>query len=363
MESTVDEVGRVALVERIHCHYAKGGTVTVARNPAQRSRGLAEVSEAEAFGLDLEWLDAPAAAQRCGVAGLFGATYTPHCAAIHPARLVRGLARVVRGRGVPIFERTPAKAIRPRTIHGSAPAGRATVQTAHGRVRAEIVVRATEAYTATLPGLRRSVVPLYSLMIATEPLPQSFWDDVGLARRETFSDFRHLLVYGQRTADDRLAFGGRGAPYHWGSVVRAEFDRVPRVHTLLHATLRELFPAIGEARITHAWGGPLAAPRDWSASVGIDRRRGLAWAGGYVGDGVGASNLAGRTLADLIRATDSDLTALPWVGQHSPNWEAEPFRWLGINAATHVMASADRAEERTGRIARRAALINRLLGH
>ncbi len=347
------------MAERIDCHYAKGGTVTLARNAAQRTRGMAETARAQERGLDLEWLDAAAATQRCGAAGVLGAAYTPHCAAIHPARLVRGLAQAVRRRGVMLFERTPVTAIRPRTV----PAGSATVRTGRGTVRAEVVVRATEAYTAQLPGLHRRVVPLYSLMIATEPLPRSFWDSAGLAARETFSDFRHLLIYGQRTADDRFAFGGRGAPYHWGSAVHVQFDRVPRVHVLLHAALRELFPGIGDARITHAWGGPLAAPRDWSASVGFDRRRGLAWAGGYVGDGVGASNLAGRTLADLVRDTRSDLTTLPWVDQHSRNWEVEPLRWLGINAATHVMAAADRAEKRTGKPARRAAAISRLLGH
>ncbi len=359
MESTVDEVGRVARLERFDCHYAKGGTVTLARNPAQKARGLAEVVRAQADGMDVEWLDARAATRLCGAEGVLGATYTPHCAAIHPARLVRGLARVVRGRGVTLFERTPVTAIRARTV----PSGPATAHTDRAAVRADVVVRATEAYTPQLPGLHRRVVPLYSLMIATEPLPQSFWDRAGLARRETFSDFRHLLVYGQRTADDRIAFGGRGAPYHWGSAIRAEYDRVPRVHAVLNAALRELFPGIGDARITHAWGGPLAAPRDWSASVGIDRRRGLAWAGGYVGDGVGASNLAGRTLADLIRDARSDLSTLPWVDQHPRNWEFEPLRWLGINAATKVMAGADRAEQRTGKPARRAAAISRMLGH
>jgi glycine/D-amino acid oxidase-like deaminating enzyme len=352
MESTVDEVGRVAAAEAIDCHYVKGGTVTLARNEAQRSRALAEVAQAQQLGLEVEWLGAAAAAQRCGATGVLGATYTPHCATIHPARLVRGLARVVRDRGVRLFEQTPVTAIQPRRV-----------LTATGTVRADVVVRATEAYTATLPGLKRRVVPLYSLMIATEPLPPSFWDGAGLAQRETFSDFRHLLIYGQRTADGRFAFGGRGAPYHWGSAVRPGFDRVPRVHALLQAALRELFPEAGDAKVTHAWGGPLAAPRDWSASVGFDPAQGLGWAGGYVGDGVGASNLAGRTLADLIRDTRSDLTTLPWVGQHSPNWEPEPVRWLGINAATQVMASADRAEERRGRPARRASLVNRMLGH
>jgi len=358
MESTVDEVGRVAAAEGIDCHYAKGGTVVLARNEAQRTRALAEVRAAKPYGLSLEWLGPKEATERVGATGVLGATYTPHCAAIHPARLVRGLARTVRRLGTALYERSPVTEIRPRTD-----ATPAMVRTPGGTVRAEVVVRATEGYTPRLPGYRRRVVPLYSLMIATEPLPASFWDSVGFAQRETFSDFRNLIIYGQRTADDRLAFGGRGAPYHWGSAVRPSFDRVPRVHAALHADLLELFPALGDAAITHTWGGPLAAPRDWSASVGLDRRTGLAWGGGYVGDGVGTANLAGRTLADLIRGESTDLTALPWVGQRSPSWELEPLRWLGINASTLLMSSADRVEARTGRPARRAALINRLLGH
>jgi len=358
MESTVDEVGRVAAAESIDCHYAKGGTITLARNAVQRARAIAEVEQARPYGLELEWLDAAQASARCGATGVLGATFTPHCAAIHPARLVRGLARVVRARGVTLYERTPATRIVPGG-HGSRPA----VRTPRGTVRADVVVRATEAYTPRLPGHRRRVVPLYSLMVATEPLPQSFWDTVGLARRETFTDFRNLIIYGQRTADDRLAFGGRGAPYHWGSAIRPEYDQVPRVHAMLRDELRELFPALGDATISHTWGGPLAAPRDWSAGVGLSRETGLAWGGGYVGDGVGTANLAGRTIADLIRGVDSDLARLPWVTRTSRSWEPEPLRWLGINVATRTMAAADRIEERTGRPARRAALINRLLGH
>jgi glycine/D-amino acid oxidase-like deaminating enzyme len=358
MESTVEEVGRVAQAEGIDCHYAKGGTVALARNVPQRRRALAEVEQAQAYGLELEWLGPAEAARRCAAAGVLGGVYTPHCAAIHPARLVRGLARVVRARGVSVFERTPVIRIRPGR-RGERPSAR----TPAGVVRADVVVRATEAYTPTLAGLRRRVVPLYSLMIATEPLPPSFWDSAGLAARETFSDFRHLIIYGQRTADNRFAFGGRGAPYHWRSTVRDGFDRVPRVHALLEASLRELFPAIGDVRITHAWGGPLAAGRNWSASVGLDRSTGLAWAGGYVGDGVGASNLAGRTLADLIRDARSDLTILPWVDQRSRDWEPEPLRFLAINALTRVMAAADAVEERDGRPARRAAFVNRIVGH
>jgi glycine/D-amino acid oxidase-like deaminating enzyme len=207
------------------------------------------------------------------------------------------------------------------------------------------VVRALEGYTARLAGHRRNLAPVYSLMIATEPLPAADWERIGLRRRETFSDERHMIIYGQRTADDRLAFGGRGAPYHFGSRIEPGFERVPAVFESLRATLTEMFGI--RPAIAYRWGGPLGIPRDWMPSVGL--QDGLAWAGGYVGDGVAAANLAGRTLADLIAGTPSELTTLPWVGHRSRRWEPEPIRWLGINAAlraTHLRDALERTASR-----------------
>ncbi len=200
-------------------------------------------------------------------------------------------------------------------------------------------------------------------MVATEPLTEAFWAEAGLTERATFSDFRHMIIYGQRTRDGRIAFGGRGAPYHFGSAVRPSYDEVASVHALLRSTLIELFPALAQVEITHAWGGPLGLPRDWHSSVGLDRHRGLAWAGGYVGDGVSTTNLAGRTLADLILGDVTDLTALPWVNHQSRAWEPEPLRWLGVNAGLWTMKLADHREGRSGRPSRLAAQMERLLGH
>ncbi|HUZ22436.1 MAG TPA: FAD-binding oxidoreductase [Streptosporangiaceae bacterium] len=354
MRAAVDEVGRAAAAEGIDCHFAKGGTVALARTPVQLARAQAEVAQAREFGFgeaDLRLLTAAQAQEVASASDVLGATFTPHCAAIHPARLARGLAEAVRRAGVEVFERTPVREIAP---------GR--VVTTAGTVRARYVVRATEGYTPELPGLARAIVPVYSLMIATEPLPESVWAQIGLAGRPTFSDLRHLVIYGQRTADGRLAFGGRGAPYHLGSAIRPSFDRVPAVFDALRRTLGELFPALGDARVTHRWGGPLGVPRDWCASVGLDAATGLAWAGGYVGDGVATTNLAGRTLADLITGTDSELTRLPWVGHRSPRWEPEPLRWLGLNAGLQAMSFADRQEDRSGRPSRAAAFMGRFLG-
>ncbi|WP_242680042.1 FAD-binding oxidoreductase [Nocardioides sp. IC4_145] len=341
MRATVDEVARTAAAEGIDCHLAKGGTVVVARNRAQWARARAEVAAARTWGRgedDLRLLDGREATGVLRARSTVGATYTPDCAAIHPARLVRGLAEACERHGVTIHEGTRVTAIEP---------GRA--RTAVGDVRADVVVRATEGYTPLLPGQRRAVVPVYSLMIATEPLPAAVWDEIGLARRETFSDHRHLVIYGQRTADDRLAFGGRGAPYHLGSRVSPAFDRDERVFAGLHATLVDLFPVLAGTRVTHAWGGPLGIARDWCASVGLDRRTGLAWAGGYVGDGVATTNLAGRTLRDLVLGHDTELVRLPWVGHRSPAWEPEPLRWLGINAGLRATRLADAEESLTRR--------------
>lgn len=355
MHATVDEIGRVAAVEGWDIGWAKGGTVVAARSPLQLERAREEIAELRSWGFgaaDYELLDQAEASRRMGATDVLGATYTPHCAAIHPARLVRLLARTVVDAGVRLYEGTAATAIES-----------GVVRTASGDVRAPIVVRATEGYTRTLAGQVRALAPVYSLMLATEPLPASAWAQIGLAERETFSDGRHLIVYGQRTADDRLAFGGRGAPYHFGSRISPDQDRNPAVHAAIWQVLTDLFPVVADTRVTHAWGGPLGVARDWWASCGLDRATGLAWSGGYVGDGVGTANLGGRTLRDLILGEPSDLVDLPWVGHTSPRWEPEPIRWLATNLGLRVMTSADAGEERTGRPSRAAALFARKIGH
>jgi glycine/D-amino acid oxidase-like deaminating enzyme len=264
---------------------------------------------------------------------------------------VRGLADVVERSGTAIYEKTAALSVEP-----------GIVRTPYGDVRAEVVVRATEGYTPDLPGFHRDVIPMYSLMVATEPLSDEVWDSIGLSSRETFSDKRHLRIYGQRTRDGRIAFGGRGAPYHFGSKIAPEYDRDARVHRMLRHILVELFPALRGTSFTHAWGGNLGIPRDWYPSVRFDRRTGFASTGGYVGDGVATANLAGRTLADLITGTKSELVDLPWVDRQSRRWEAEPTRWLGVNAVTALMAVGDRTEARTGKPSRSVAAFWKTLG-
>ncbi|MDQ3957527.1 MAG: FAD-binding oxidoreductase [Actinomycetota bacterium] len=354
MFTTVDEVGAVLREEGIDADFQKDGTLTLVTSPTQLGRVRGMVADDRAWGFgedDFRWMERDELEGRVRVEGALGARYTPHCARLHPARLARGLARAVESRGATIYESTTAVAIETRKV-----------VTDRGTVRAPVIVRATEGYTTSLKGMRRSLLPLYSLMVATEPLPPDVWGEIGWDGCETLHDGRHLLIYAQRTGDGRIAIGGRGAPYHFGSRVDAGHDRDRRVFRGLEDVLRALFPALRGSRVTHRWGGPLGVPRDWFSSVGYDRESGLAWAGGYVGDGVSTSNLAGRTLADLILGRDTDLIRLPWVNHRSRRWEPEPLRWLGVNLGLKAMAHADRVEERTGRPTRRGELVKKLIG-
>jgi len=346
--ASVDEVGEIAQREGIGAEFAKGGVLTVARSDLQMRRASEQVDGAHTFGLtddDIRLLDGDEARAMLNASDVLGGVWHAHGAAIHPAKLVHGLASVVEARGVTIYEGTAARGV-----------GKGVIRTDMGRLNAPMIVVAMEGYRSQLPGEKRRIVPVYSLMVATEPLPDDVWDEIGLADRQMFTDFRNLIIYGQRTGDGRLAFGGRGAPYHWGSAIEPGFDIDDDVHRELVGVLTDLVPQVAPYEVTHRWGGPLGVSRDWRPSVTVDLAKGVAWAGGYVGDGVNTAHLAGQTLADLITGTDTERTMLPWVNHRWPTWEPEPLRWIGINAGLALAKAADRTEQRTGKRSRKADL-------
>ncbi|NND03769.1 MAG: FAD-dependent oxidoreductase [Acidimicrobiia bacterium] len=354
LRDSVGVVGDVTKNHGIDCDFMLSGTIEFCSNGGQLERAEQEVLSARRYGWteeDLRMLGIDESLEIARAANVRGGMWSRLSAPIHPAKLVHGLASVVESRGTTIYERTPALDIGP-----------GQVALAGGRASARVVVRATEGYTSELPGHKRRLAPLYSLMIATEPLSEGQWNEIGLASRESFGDMRHLVIYGQRTADGRIAFGGRGAPYDFGSKVRRNADFATAAFEPVHNALLEVFPQLADVAITHRWGGVLGVSRQWQPTAGFDRETGQAWAGGYVGSGVTATNLAGRTLAALITGDDVDgLTRFPWVNHGVRNWEPEPLRWLGINTALRVMRRADTVETRTDRAAKSADWLWRLV--
>lgn len=357
MNDAVDEVGRVATAEGLDIQYAKGGAIRLARGPHQLPSIERSVSTAAEIGLpgQYRFLDSAATADRIRVTDAVASVFTPNCASIHPGRLVRGLASVVERLGATIYEQTPVTDY----VTGAAP----RLITTTGEVRAGTLVLAGEAYLSQLPRLKRALIPIYSLIVLSNPLTAAQWDTIGWRDRECVSSSRYTVDYLNRTADGRILFGGRGAPYRIGSQITPELDR----HTPTHETLRQnavtWFPVLKDVGFSHAWGGPLGAPRDWTPTIGYDPASGLATARGYTGQGVATANLAGRILGDLISGVDSPVTKLPIINHRSPDWEPEPLRWAGIRFVQRGYQQVDDRAERTGIPPSGTTLAERLGNH
>ncbi|TDD93442.1 NAD(P)/FAD-dependent oxidoreductase [Actinomadura rubrisoli] len=353
--AAVEEVGRVVEREGIDCRMHRGGSRLLALSDPQAARLTAMVTGRHALGFgsgDYRLLGPKETSGRIAAAGVVASSFTPHCAALDPARLAHGLAEAAEARGAVIHERSAVREIRP-----------GLVRTDHGSVRAEAIVRATEGYTPAPTGARRSLATVHSYMIATEPLPEDVWEAIGWDDHATLADLRLHFTYLQRTGDGRIALGGRGIGNPAGPPGPAH-DRAPAIHRRLAASLDALFPQLGgAAAISHRWGGPMAIARDFHPRAGFDRARGLGWAGGYGGDGIALANLAGRTLAHLIVGVDSEETRLCWVGHRSPRWEPGPLPRWGIGAMSTLAHGVDRYEARTGRaLPVLGPLITRLFG-
>jgi glycine/D-amino acid oxidase-like deaminating enzyme len=338
LHSIPDEVELVIEREGIACDYRKGGVLyCAARYPEQEASLRRYLDDLYRQGLtesDYRWLSPEQLAQQIRVAKPYGGIYAPHVATIHPAKLVRGLARTVENMGVKIYENSPVT----QWQSGS-------LRTAKASVRCRWIVPAVEGYATTLPPLGRYQLPVQSLIVATEALSAATWDEIGLNRGQAFSESSRQVTYGQRTADNRLVFGARGG-YQFAGKLRHDFDLTTNEVELRRYLFGELFPQLKNVRITHAWGGNLGMSRRFKPHMLCDHASGIALSGGYGGEGVGASNLGGRTLADLILERDTELVHQPWVmpqgGLDSLKaWEPEPCRWLGYNAIIRSFVHED----------------------
>lgn len=348
MERAVDEVIEICRAEGVDADVVKDGVVSVARSRAQLTRMREGLADDARWGIGPSHRREIAADEvraRIQVDRAMGGTFSPHAARVDPAKLVAGIARSVERRGVRIVERTRATRIEP-----------GVVTTERGRVRAPRILRCLEGYTAGIAGQRRTWLPMNSAMIVTQPLSAAVWDAIGWSGAELLGDYANAYCYAQRTADGRIALGGRGIPYRFAS--RTDVNGRTQDWTIRSLTriLHDFFPATRSEPIDQAWCGVLGVPRDWCASVSFDGSTGLGWAGGYVGSGLTTTHLAGRTLADLALGRTSELTALPWTNRAVRRWEPEPLRWLGVRAMYGLYRTADRREDdgliRPSRLAR-----------
>jgi glycine/D-amino acid oxidase-like deaminating enzyme len=341
--ATPAEMERSLREEGIESDFSRSGVLKVARGRYQLPLLEAEMRSYQDLGVSDEycWLDRAAARERLDVAGVEAALYTPHGATLHPGKAVRGLAEAVERRGATIYEGT--------RVVGVEKGRPVRVETVQGRVRAKVAVLALEGYLSQLAGYHRRVLPLYSLISITEPFSEKDLASVNWSERMCVGSMRLSVDYFARTADGRILVGGRGAPYSYGSRILNSSEHHAATHAKLQRMFGEWFPGLRSVHFSQSWGGVLGMPRDWIPQIGFQPSSGLAFAYGYTGHGVATTNLAGRTLADLITGRETELTGLALVGHHSPDWEPEPLRWIGVRYVQAALARLDTRGERTGR--------------
>ena len=354
MNSTVDEVIRICENEGIDADIVKGGELNASFNPAQHARLNEWAVDEHSWGYsEVQVFDQKDTLSRISLPGVLSSIWHPHCARIQPAKLAQGLRQVIIDLGVELYENTEVTEIRPHEVI-----------TRRGAVSADHVIRATEGFTANLKGLHRQVLPMNSSIIVTEQLPENVWEDIGWTGYETLGDMAHVYFYAQRTADNRIAMGGRGVPYRYGSQTDSNGTAQQATITTLMNLTRKHFPMTSSYGFEHVWSGVLGVPRDWSAAVNYVSSTGEGSAGGYVGTGVTAANLAGRTLTDLILGTETDLTVLPWVNHKVRNWEPERLRWIATHGLYAAYGFADEKEQRSNssKTSAIAEIANRITG-
>jgi glycine/D-amino acid oxidase-like deaminating enzyme len=338
MNDSVDEVSRVCQREGIDAHFHKGGILTLARGDHHLAMLRSAFDAYAALGLERQYqlLSAAQVQERVRVTSVCGGLYASENASLHPGRLVRGIARAIERHGGVIYENTEVL----RFEGGSTP----KLITPAGEIRAKrAIVLAGESYLTRLPTLHRVVLPVYSLIVLTEPLSQAQWKEIGWQNRESLASCNYTVDYLTRAADGRILFGSRGAPYCFGSKITDEQDRHPATHAHIKALVTEWFPVLKSIRFTHEWGGPVGMPRDWMPMAAFDPATKIATARGYTGQGVSTTNLTGRVLAQLIARQNTELSQLVIAQRYSPLWEVEPLRWLAVRYMQNAFRRIDQA--------------------
>ncbi len=356
MCGAVEEVGRVCSEEGIDTHFHKGGILTLARtrNHLPMLRSTLAAYERLGLGDQYKLLTAEQARDQIRVTNVLGGLFASENASVHPARLVRGLARAIEKRGGTIYEHTEITGFEGGTVP--------RLITPGGEVRATTaILLCGESYLSQLSKLHRVVLPVYSLITLTEPLTDAQWSQIGWRNRESLASYNYTVDYLTRTADGRILFGSRGAPYRMGSKISDAMDRHAETHIRIQSLVLEWFPMLQGIKFTHSWGGPVGMPRDWMPMTEFDPGTKIGTARGYTGQGVSTTNLLGKVLAELVSGRRTSLSQLPIAQRRSPLWEPEPLRWIAVRYMQDAFFRIDRAGKE-GRAKPKDAFIAEYLG-
>lgn len=327
LRDLVDELG-------LECDYEHPGFLRVATSKKYKSRILHEIELAHKLGLEgIEWLDKDQIQEQVKSPMYMGAWWEPRCGILNPAKLAWSWAEAIRPMGIDIYERTPVTEVSRGSRH-------MTLSTPQGKVQADKVVFATNAWSHFFPELKRKQVPVWTHIVITEPLNDGLYREIGWQHRQGIEDARNLVHYYRLTADNRIVMGGRDVSLSKGF----DMDKDDNEKTFegLRKDVREIFPPLKDIAFTDAWGGPVSVPMDMAPALGYLGDKRAVYSLGCVGHGVSLTHLNGQTVRDLVLERQTDLTDVFFVNRTTIPWPPEPLRQMVVNAIVGYMHMEDR---------------------
>jgi glycine/D-amino acid oxidase-like deaminating enzyme len=359
VDESVGAIGEWCSEHGVDAWYRRGGYLRVSGSPAQDGEWRSAVETAASLGVADQYVElTPAEVRaRCASPVMRGGALMANAATVQPARLARGLRRVLQDRGVAIRERTRVTRLQP----GSP----VTLQTNAGPIRADQVVLALNAWAAAWPGFATWLLSWGSHIVLTEPAPQRL-AELGWTGGEAIADARFTVHYFRTTPDGRVAFGAGVGAAGYGGRVDGRYDRDPRAEARAHASLRRFFPSLADVPIADAWGGPIDISPDRLPMIGTRHGGRVHFAHGFSGNGVGPAHFAGRVLAGLVGDPRGEMARLPLVGRRLRRFPPEPVRFAGARLVREALVRRDEAEDagrRASMPVRMMATMPRMLGY
>lgn len=323
MSATVDQLVQTVGAEGIDCELDYGGLLVVAMNPAQEVRLRKELEAAERIGLsDHRALTGAELRARVNSPVYLSGAYERHCAVLHPLKLALGLAQVVTRSGAVIFENARIASI---DFDGEIP----VLHAAGGDIRARKVVMATNAWASEHKYFGQTIVPVYTYIVATEPLSEAVWAQIGWEGREGIEDSRSHIHFYRRTHDGRLLFGGTDNIIPFMGRIDKSHDRNERCFARLRRAITTVFPQLASVAIDYRWGGAFAMTPDFLPRYGTLFGGRLVYGHGCCGHGVGLSYLGGEIMRDLVLERPTKGDELFFMPASKAAYPPEPLRSVG----------------------------------
>lgn len=322
--------------------YRHNGLVRISYSAQQANRLKKTYQLFQDLGIDsgMSWQEPARVRQDFHSERFNSAIYEAGTGYLNPCKQVRALKGLAQSAGAMIFEMTPV-------THIERTAAALLLTTPAGKVSADKLVVATNAYSRQVPDTRRLQTrqfPLWTYQVVTERLSEPQWESIGWRERQSFGDNRQMLHYFRPTVDGRIVMGGGDAIVYR----QAPTDEQPSPMSWEHceAHLKWIYPQLRDVRIDYRWGGPVSVNADMVPEIGFVGDERIVYSGGCFGHGVALTHLNGRTIADLLNGRKTELTDFWIVNRQSIGMTSDTLSYLAGRTARQALKAWDWWEER-----------------